>query len=246
MFKLLLNTFTIFVILIIKTNCNAQILPADSLSNKKKTGQLTISTRINTASMFYFTGVAWDNKPTFDVKFAYENKGWGGMFFKSFELTGQATAINYALVVLHKRFYFGKRWMVSPQIGAQINQYGSLVDKSSDFLVNLAFAYKLNKQLTIGTDVLFQNLVFTGRENWTNRLKVTYQQSGIVASAILWDRNDVLGNPGYTNGGIEFGYNGIKISPSMNLLLGFQSVAVFRADTPRKSGVLFSVGIAMN
>ena len=121
-----------------------------------------------------------------------------------------------------------------------------MVDKSSDFLVNLAFAYKLNKQLTVGTDVLFQNLVFTGRENWTNRLKVTYQQSGIVASAILWDTNNVLVNPGYTNGGIEFGYNGIKISPSMNLLLGFQSVAVFRADTPRKSGVLFSVGIAMN
>ena len=232
--------------LLISTNCKAQILPTDSLSKKKKDGQLTISTRINTASMFYFTGVAWDNNPTFDIKFAYENKGWGGMFFKSFELKGEATAINYALIVLHKRFYLGKKWTVSPQIGAQINQYGSLVDKSSDFLVNLAITYKLNKRFTVGSDVLFQNLVLTGRENWTNRLKLTYQQSGIVASAILWDRNDVLGNPGYTNGGIELGYNGIKLSSTMNLLLGVQSVAVFQADTPRKSGVLFSVGIGMN
>jgi hypothetical protein len=247
MLKTLSKLLAISVFLfLIHSTCQSQILQTDTLPKKKKTGQLSISTRINSASMFYFTGVAWDNNPTFDVKFVYENKGWGGLFFKSFELTGQATAINYALVVLHKRFYLGKQWMVSPQIGAQINQYGSLADKSSDFLANLAITYKLNKQFTLGTDLLFQNLLLTGRENWTNRLKLTYQQSGIVAAAILWDRNDILGNPGYTNGGIELGYNGIKLSPTMNLLLGFQSVAVFRADTPRKSGVLFSVGVGMN
>lgn len=246
MLKTLLKLIAYTFVLMLGKDCIAQTLPADTLGKQEKIGQLNVVTRINSASMFYFTGVAWDNHPTFDVKFTYENKGWGGLFFKSFELNGQNTAINYALVVLHKRFFLGKRWMVSPQIGAQLNQYGSLVDESSDFLINLAVSYKLNQNFTIGNDAVFQNLVLTGRENWTNRLKLTFQQSKFMASAILWDRNEVFNNPGYTNGGIELGYNGIKLSQTMHLLLGFQSVAVFQADTPRKSGVLFSVGVGMN
>lgn len=217
-------------------------LVKDSLQTK---GKWSLTNRINTGSMFFFTGVVWDHKPTFDTKIVFDKKGFGGLFFKSFELTGQQTAINYALIVLHKRFTIGERWMVSPQIGAQLNQNASLADKTSDFLINLTIAYKFANYFTISNDAVFQNLVFTKRENWTNRLKLGFQKSVLSASVNLWHRNTLLENPGYLSGGAEINYSGIKISPSMSLILGAQSISVFQHDTPRKSGFLISLGLAI-
>lgn len=167
------------------------------------------------------------------------------MLFKSFELNEKSPAMNYALLVLSKRIEIGRRLVVSPQIGTQLNQNGALADNTSDILSNLAIIYQISKRFTISNDAVFQNLVYTHRPNWTNRVRLSYQHSTFTAAALVWDRNSIFNNPGYTAVGVDLGYNGLKISPHINLLLGAQSVSVLRADTQRQSGVVFYIGLGM-
>jgi len=218
---------------------------SDTLSVRKHSGKFTLINMFNTGSMFYFTGVVSDDKPSFDTKLVYDNKGWGGLIFKSFELMEHNPGINYALIVLNKRFQIGKRLLISPQIGVQLNQIGNIAGAGSDYLTNLTIAYKFTRYFTISNDAVMQNLVLTNKANWTNRVKLSYQQASINVSASLWDRNRVFDNPGYLSGGFYAGYSGIKLSPTMNLILAASSISVFRADTPRKSGLMFSFGVAM-
>ena len=218
---------------------------SDTLSARKNSGKFTLTNLFNTGSMFYFTGVVSDDKPSFDTKLVYDNKGWGGLIFKSFELMQHNPGINYALIVLNKRFQIGKRFLISPQIGVQLNQIGNIAGAGSDYLTNLTIAYKLTRYFTISNDAVMQNLILTNKANWTNRFKLSYQQASVNISASLWDRNRVFGNPGYLSGGFYAGYSGIKLSSNMNLIVAASSISVFRADTPRKSGLMFSFGVAM-
>lgn len=215
---------------------------SDTMRIKKKSGKWNIVNKFNTGSMFFFTGVVANHHPAFDTKLTYANNGWGGMLFKSFDLTGQSLAMDYALIVLHKNINISKKLMVSPQIGTQLNQDGSIADKTSDILTNLAIVYRIAPSLIISNDAVFQNLVYTHRPNWTNRFRILFQRSDFSAAVLLWDRNSLFNNPGYSAAGIDLGYSGIKLSPAINLLLGVQSVSVFRQDTPRKSGLMFFIG----
>ncbi|SKB92485.1 hypothetical protein [Daejeonella lutea] len=88
-----------------------------------------------------------------------------------------------------------------------------------------------------------QNLVLTKRANWTNRVKLQYQKGALTASANIWDRNRIFDNPGYFAGGVYVGYSGLKLASNMNLVLTFSQIKVFSADTPRKSGMMFSAGV---
>ncbi|MBC7757290.1 MAG: hypothetical protein H7069_00425 [Phormidesmis sp. FL-bin-119] len=78
----------------------------------------------NTGSMYYFTGVVSNNKPSFDMRLVYDNtrRNWGVFLFKSFGLWEHNGPINYALIVLNKRYFIGSRILISPQAGAQISQ----------------------------------------------------------------------------------------------------------------------------
>lgn len=209
---------------------------------KREPSKWNISNKFNTGSMFFFTGVVANHYPAFDTKISYANNGWGGMLFKSFDLTGQSLAMDYALIVLHRNINISKKLMISPQIGAQLNQDGSIADKTSDILTNLAIVYKVTSSLTISNDAVFQNLVYTHRPNWTNRFRILFRKADFNAAVLLWDRNSIFNNPGYSAAGIDLGYSGIKLSPGIDLLLGAQSVSVFRQDTPRKSGLMFFIG----
>lgn len=220
-------------------------LSSDTARIKKMPGKWNIANKFNTGSMFFFTGVVANHHPAFDTKLTYNNNGWGGMLFKSFDLTGQSLAMDYALIVLHKNINISKKLMISPQIGTQLNQDGSIADKTSDILTNLAIVYRITPSLTISNDAVFQNLVYTHRPNWTNRFRILFQRSDFSAAVLLWDRNSIFNNPGYSAAGIDLGYSGIKLSPAINLLVGAQSVSVFRQDTPRKSGLMFFIGVGI-
>jgi hypothetical protein len=239
---------TLLLFLLLAHDSNGQsILPIDTVrhdeaSAPKASGKFNMINRFVTGSVFFFTGVVTGSSPTFDTKFSYINKGWGGSLFKSFDMIGKSPAMDYAIIVLYKNIGISKKLMISPQIGTQLNQGGSVADNTSDILANLAMVYKPTTHLTISNDFLFQNLVYTHKQNWTNRFKVMFQKSGFNIAGLIWDRNDLFGNPSYTTAGVDLSYSGIKINPATNLLMGFQSVTVLRNSTPRKSGFQFFIG----
>lgn len=222
-------------------------LSGDTITTRKKYGKITMTNLFNTGSMFYFTGVVSDSKPSFDTRITYDNTKhkWGALLFKSFELIDHNPGINYALIVLNKKYYIGPNILISPQIGAQLNQIGNIAGPGTDFLTNLTISYRFAKNLSISNDAVMQNLILTNRANWTNRIKLNYQKASFNASASLWDRNRIFGNPGYLTGGFYVGYSGIKLGSNMNLVMAFSSVSVIKQDTPRKSGMMFSFGITM-
>ncbi|HEY1061187.1 MAG TPA: hypothetical protein VGE44_05850 [Daejeonella sp.] len=226
---------------------NAQSIPTsgDTLKLKKKTGKLSITNLFNTGSMYYFTGVVSNNKPSFDTKFVYDNlrQNWGVLFFKSFDLVDRNDAINYALIVLNKRYFIGSRIMISPQAGAQLNQIGTIAGPGTDFLTNLSISYRFAKQLTISNDAVMQNLVLTHRANWTNRMKLQYQKKSFILAANVWHRNRIFNNPGYLAAGSFLSYSGIKLNSTMNLVMTFSQIKILNADTPRKNGMMLSVGM---
>lgn len=199
----------------------------------------------NTGSMYYFTGVVSNHKPSFDTKMVYDNlkHKWGVLFFKSFDLVDRNEAINYALVVLNKRYFIGTKLIISPQAGAQLNQIGTIAGSGTDFLTNLSISYKFAKNLAISNDAVMQNLILTHRANWTNRIKLQYQKGYFTAAANAWHRNRIFNNPGYLAAGAYFAYSGIRLNPKMNLVMTFSKIKVLNADTPRKSGMMLSAGL---
>jgi hypothetical protein len=218
----------------------------DSIPKSKKNSKFALTNLFNTGSMYYFTGVVSNNKPSFDTRLVYDNTrgNWGALLFKSFDLVDRNPAINYALVVLNKRYFVGPKLMISPQVGAQLNQIGTIAGPGTDFLTNLTIAYKFAKNLSISNDAVMQNLILTNRANWTNRIKLQYQKASFTASANIWDRNRIFDNPGYLAGGVYVAYSGIKLASNMNLVMTFSQIKVFDADTPRKSGMMLSAGVA--
>ena len=210
---------------------------------KPKPVKLSMTTLFNTGSMFYFTGVVSDNRPSYDMRVTYDRPKWGALLFKSFDLTDHNPGINYALIVLNKKYSIGKRISIIPQIGTQLNQIERIAGEGSDILTNLTIAYRFGKFFSVSNDAVMQNLVFTNKANWTNRIKLAYQRKDFAASASLWDRNRIFGNPGYLSGGFYAAYTGVKLPSNMRLVLTASSVSVLRADTPRKSGFMISGGV---
>ena len=241
-------TFALVLLLAFSPLANAQTntLSSDTALVRKKTGKFSLTNMFNTGSMYYFTGVVSDSKPSFDMRLVYDNSrgNWGVLLFKSFELVEHNGPFNYALVVLNKRYFIGSRILISPQIGAQLNQIGSIAGPGTDFLTNLTISYRFAKNLTISNDAVMQNLALTNRANWTNRVKLQYQKASFTASANIWERNRIFGNPGYLAGGVYVGYSGIKLASNMNLVMTFSQIKIFKADTPRKSGMMLSAGVA--
>lgn len=233
------------ITIIFPANAQSIPIPVDTLKLKKKTGKLSITNLFNTGSMYYFTGVVSNNKPSFDTKFVYDNlrQNWGVLFFKSFDLVDRNDAINYALIVLNKRYFIGSRIMISPQAGAQLNQIGTIAGPGTDFLTNLSISYRFAKQLTISNDAVMQNLVLTNRANWTNRMKLQYQKRSFIVAANVWHRNRIFNNPGYLAAGSFLSYSGIKLNSTMNLVMTFSQIKILNADTPRKNGMMLSAGI---
>lgn len=248
MHRIILKLTLALVIFLSFTSAAAQTnsLPADTSRVRKKTGKFALTNLFNTGSMYYFTGVVSDHKPSFDMRLTYDNTrgNWGALLFKSFELVEHNAPFNYALVVLNKRYFIGPRIMISPQVGAQLNQIGTIAGEGTDFLTNLAISYRFAKNLSISNDAVMQNLALTNRANWTNRIKVQYQKASFVASASIWDRNRIFGNPGYLAAGTFLAYSGIKLSSNMNLVMTFSQIEIISADTPRKSGMMLSAGVA--
>jgi len=247
MLKVILKlTLALFLILLFNLSTNAQNKRYSDDSIKiKKSGKLSITNLYNTRSMYYFTGVVSNHKPSFDTKIVYDNinYNWGILFFKSFDLVDRNEAINYALIVLNKRYFIGTKLMISPQAGAQLNQIGTIAGPGTDFLTNLSITYKFAKNLAISNDAVMQNLVLTHRANWTNRIKFQYQKGYFTAAANAWHRNRIFNNPGYLAAGTYIAYSGIKLNPVMNLVLTFSQIKILKADTPRKSGMMLSAGI---
>ncbi|MDP3468358.1 MAG: hypothetical protein Q8S11_08485 [Daejeonella sp.] len=243
----LTSALLILFLITIVFYANAQSIPAsgDSLELKKKTGRMSITNLFNTGSMYYFTGVVSNNKPSFDTKFVYDNlrQNWGVLFFKSFDLVDRKDAINYALIVLNKRYFIGSRIMISPQAGAQLNQIGTIAGPGTDFLTNLSISYRFAKHITISNDAVMQNLVLTHRANWTNRMKLQYQKQSFIIAANMWHRNRIFNNPGYLAAGSFVSYSGIKLNSVMNLVMTFSQIKILNADTPRKNGMMLSVGL---
>ncbi len=135
---------------------------SDTLKVKKKTSTISVTNLFNTGSMYYFTGVVSNNKPSFDTKFVYDNlrNNWGVLFFKSFDLIDRNEAINYSLIVLNKRYFIGSRIIISPQAGTQLNQIGTIVSQVHIFRLffpKLSAAYNyhdLKYVYQFGTKVL--------------------------------------------------------------------------------------------
>jgi len=217
----------------------------DTLKVKKKTSTISVTNLFNTGSMYYFTGVVSNNKPSFDTKFVYDNlrHNWGVLFFKSFDLIDRNEAINYSLIVLNKRYFIGSRIIISPQAGTQLNQIGTIAGPGTDFLTNLSINYKFAKNMSISNDAVMQNLVLTNRANWTNRIKLQYQKESFLISADVWHRNRIFNNPGYLSVGTFLRYSGIKLNSVMNLVITYSQIKILNADTPRKNGMMISAGI---
>ena len=116
----------LFIISVFRPLASAQTstLSGDSTTVRKKSGSFSLANMFNTGSMYYFTGVVSNNKPSFDMRLVYDNarRNWGVLLFKSFELLEHNGPINYALIVLNKRYFIGSRILISPQAGAQINR----------------------------------------------------------------------------------------------------------------------------
>lgn len=243
----LTSALLILFLITIIFSANAQSIgtSADTSQVKKKSGKIAITNLFNTGSMYYFTGVVSNNKPSFDTKFVYDNlrQNWGVLFFKSFDLVDRNDAINYALIVLNKRYFIGSRIMISPQAGAQLNQIGTIAGPGTDFLTNLSISYRFAKQMTISNDAVMQNLVLTHRANWTNRIKLQYQNQSFILAANVWHRNRIFNNPGYLAAGSFLSYSGIKLNSTMNLVMTFSQIKILNADTPRKNGMMLSAGI---
>ena len=233
------------IVFIFSATAQNSAASGDTLELKKKTGRISITNLFNTGSMYYFTGVVSNNKPSFDTKFVYDNlrHNWGVLFFKSFDLVDRNDAINYALIVLNKRYFIGSRIMISPQAGTQLNQIGTIAGPGTDFLTNLSISYRFTKNLSISNDAVMQNLVLTNRANWTNRIKLQYQKQSFIVAANVWHRNRIFNNPGYLAAGSFLSYSGIKLNSVMNLVMTFSQIKILNADTPRKSGMMLSAGI---
>ena len=133
-FKSALILLTLLSI-VFAANAQDAVALSDSLKFKKKTSVISVTNLFNTGSMYYFTGVVSNNKPSFDTKFVYDNlrRNCGVLFFKSFDLVDRNEAINYSLIVLNKRYFIGSRIMISPQAGTQLNQIGTIAGPGTDF-----------------------------------------------------------------------------------------------------------------
>lgn len=164
---------------------------ADTLSAKGKTSW-NLTSLFHSESLYFFTGGVDQSHPSFDMLFVYEKNGWGGIVYKSLDMIDHTTGINYAMVVFHKHFNIGNNLLITPNLGINLNQNYSVADKGSDFISDLAVAYKLGDHFTISNDAIFQNIGITHDYNWTNRLKLLFKGTNFYAAALLWDRNRCL------------------------------------------------------
>ncbi len=206
-------------------------------------GTWNFSGAFHSASLYFFTGSVDQSHPSFDALFIYDRKTWGGFAFKSLDLIDHKTGVNYAMAGIHKIFNVGPALVVTPTFGISLNQNYTLADKGSDFIFNLAIAYKINSCFTVSNDAFFQNIGITKDYNWTNRLKLTYHQNDFYLSALLWERDRAFHNPGYLSTGVDAGYNIVRITGKSSLFIGISNIYMLQSDTPKRNGFMFNLGL---
>ncbi|SKB92480.1 hypothetical protein SAMN05661099_3521 [Daejeonella lutea] len=113
----LTHTLILFIAFCQLAQAQTNTLSGDTVLIRKRTSKFALTNMFNTGSMYYFTGVVSDSKPSFDMRLVYDNTrgNWGALLFKSFELTEHNGPFNYALVVLNKRYFIGSRILITPR-----------------------------------------------------------------------------------------------------------------------------------
>ena len=238
---------TLFLILKFATPVSAQSLPPDTLTSKveqkEQVASWSLTSAFHSASLYFFSGSVDQSNPSFDALFIYDRKTWGAFFYKSLDLLDHTTGVNYAMLGVHKIFLVGTKWSFVPTLGGELNQNYTPADKGSDFIFDLAISYKISVHLTISNDALFQNLIITKDYNWTNRLKLSYQQQDFNVSALLWQRSRAFNNAGYLSTGLDISYNIIKFSHTSNIFVGASNIYMLQSDASRANGFMFNLGL---
>lgn len=245
--------FTGFIVLISAWVLALQPPTSDSTiiaaPQKKTTPSLVM--RAHSLGLFTYMGKVVNYHPAGDVFFSYTtNNGWGFSAFKVADLSDIHSHNNFAFGLINKTLHLGKRLSIAPSIGISLEQQHKFVDHGSDVLAMLTTTLRLNKNLVIDHNAMFNNLIFeTHFSDWINRFRILYSKNHMDVTGLVWHNNALIDGTEYTSSGISFFYNRIRLTKKVWLGGGVTDLwAMTSSNTdiaPKRNGLQFTTSITL-
>lgn len=248
--RLTMKTLFFILILFAGFTASAKIDFEDSLRSAKKErhSKSTLTTRYLTKGYFSFTGRIISPNPALDFFYTYDRKQWGFVAFKAFDLYDHTTTNNFMLAMFRKNIHLGKRWTITPQVGAILEQSYSFADKGSDLASIIITSYKISNEFTIDQTMILGNLmVYPIERDMANRLRLLYTKNHWDITLLGWHNNKLIDhdNSEYFSCGANVFYSRIKVSDHLLLSAGILGVRMnytsTEAEYPTRNGIFFTL-----
>jgi len=223
----------------------------DVLGQSKKDStrfsSLTIVPRLNSAGYFPFTGALLNHNTNFDVNFVYQNKAYGFLLFKSFDLQEKKSAINYLQTALFKQVSAGKAITFGVYLGYVFSQTQTFRDKSdSDYFGAMTIYWDINPRFRLENITLYSDI--TIQQKIINRLLLLYTFNDFRFDFSIHERAVFETSQWSTSVALAVNFPKLKLTKhlSAQTTVTYQNyLTKARPDFALKNGFLFSLSFPL-
>lgn len=233
MMKSRILLFTVFIMsLLLSPSLMANVDTPDSAQQEKtKLWSFKSTARMHTRGLFAYGGRIASKNPAFDINFNYARKQWGFLAFKAVDLVDYTSANNFTLAVFYKNFQIGKHLIITPYLGAFLEQPHHFAGHGSDVAIITTSTLKLTKQFSVEHTAMLGNMVIVPvHRDWVNRVRILFTHKHWDIVAALWHNNHVFDQSDYLSGGLQLMYSHIKLSDSFNISVGLTELSMLHSS----------------
>jgi hypothetical protein len=221
---------------------------AKSVSDSTRASVWVVTPRLNSAGYFPFTGALLNHNTNFDLNMVYQNKTFGFLAFKSFDLQDSRSAINYLQSALFKQVEIGKSVTLGFYAGYLFSQTQAFRDKKdSDCFGAFSIYWNVNQNLRIENIALLNDV--SVQRKIVNRLSVLYTLKKFRLDLSAHER--FVPETGNTSTSAAFALLLPRVA--LTNYLAVQSTITYqtyltreRPDFALQNGFLFSVSFPLN
>ena len=227
--------------------------PTDStvLKSPKQKQALSVVARVHSMGIFSFMGKVVNYNPAADIFFTYTSRSsWGVSVFKVADLSDIHSHNNFAFALINKTLRAGPRLTITPNVGVALEQQNKFADHGSGVMALLTSTFRINKNLALEHNALFNNLLFeTKYRDWTNRLRVLYSMGHLDIIGMLWHNNGFIDDTNYFSTGVSIFYNRISLGKKIWLGGGVTGMLTANQSNPElphhKKGIQLTSSITI-
>jgi hypothetical protein len=216
---------------------------------KKKTTSLTA--RVHSMGVFYYMGKVVNFSPAADILFNYTSpSGWNIFAIKVADLTDLHSHNNFTFTLLNKNFRIGKRVIISPGLGAALEQQNKLIDHGSDVVAMMTTSFKFNEFFTLEHNAMFTNILFERRySDWINRMRILFSKGHVDVTGLVWHNNGLIDRGSYFSSALSIFYNRIQLGKRIYLGAGATGIWTPTQSNPEqphyKKGIQFTTSLTI-